>query len=115
MKPLVQFANDNFWKVAARRQMAAMVLALLLGLGVSLASARAGDEDKSTAQVVTGDQTTISGGDYTLLEEAGQLGVLPLGKFMGAVIRNLVGRGSEVIAVEPPDRDLGHAELLRGL
>ncbi len=49
------------------------------------------------------------------LQQRGQLGVVPVRELVGAGIGQIVGNRLQVIALEPPHRDLGHAELLRGL
>jgi hypothetical protein len=50
-----------------------------------------------------------------LRQELGQLGVVPLGELVGAVVGDGERHRGQVVAVEPPDGHLGHAELLGGL
>jgi hypothetical protein len=50
-----------------------------------------------------------------LRQELRQLGVVPLGELVGAVVGDGERDGGQVVAVEPPNRHLGHAEFLGGL
>ena len=50
-----------------------------------------------------------------LLQQLGQFGLVPLRELVGAVVGDGEGRRSQVVAVEPPDRHLGHAQALGGL